>query len=127
MPTSYQLHNIYYNSPPTPQPLYTTLSPYSDQNRHRQLNIRRIVKWIIHFFTTFGAPFTLAFTLPFTDFYYTCCEFFVRVGSYGYTLSFTIDSGVFQKKIAPSLPTEIMVLWSGEILTLLIEPECPSP
>ena len=79
--------------------------------------IRRIVKWIIHFLTALGAPFTLAFTLPFTDFYYTCCEPFVRVGSYGSTLSFTMDSGVFQKKIAPSLPTEMIVRWSGEKVT----------
>ena len=76
-----------------------------------------------HFLAAFGAPFTLAFTLPFTDF----SSVLVRVGSSGSTLSFTIDSGVFQKKIAPSLPTEMMVLWSGEILTLLMEPECPSP
>lgn len=77
-----------------------------------------------HFFTL---PFTLPFTLLLTDFSSAFLVYLVRVGSSGSTLSFTIDSGMLQKKIAPSLPTEMMVLWSGEILTLLMEPECPSP
>lgn len=77
-----------------------------------------------HFFTL---PFTLPLTLLLTDFSSAFFVYLVRVGSSGSTLSFMIDSGMFQKKIAPSLPTEMMVLWSGEILTLLMDPECPSP
>jgi len=45
-------------------------------------------------------PFTL-----FDDIYF----YFVKVGSYGCTLSETTEFGVFQKNIAPSEPTEIIV------------------
>jgi hypothetical protein len=60
-------------------------------------------------------PFTLLLILccyvllPFTlfdDIYF----YFVKVGSYGCTLSETTELGVFQKNIAPSEPTEIIVL-----------------
>jgi len=54
-------------------------------------------------------PFTLLFTLPFTDFS-SFCGSLVRVGNSGWTLSFTIDSGISQKKIAPSLPTVMIFL-----------------
>ena len=51
----------------------------------------------------------------------------VKVGNSGSTLSDKISWGVFQKNMAPSLPTEIIVCWSGEILILFIDPEWPSP
>ena len=58
-------------------------------------------------------PFTLLFTLGALLYSFT-----------GYCV-FIIYDGTFQKNIAPSDPTEIIVLWSGDILTLMIEPECP--
>lgn len=77
-----------------------------------------------HFLTV---PLTLPLTLFLTDFYSTFLGYLVRVGSSGSTLSLTIDSGISQKKMAPSLPTVMILRWSGEILALLIDPECPSP
>lgn len=42
-------------------------------------------------------------------------------------LAFTTYSGIFHINIAPSVPTDIIVLWSGEIAILVIPPECPFP
>ena len=54
-------------------------------------------------------------------------SFLVRVGSSGSCRSAITVSGMAQKKMAPSEPTVMMVLWSGEIFTLMMDPECPSP
>ena len=73
-------------------------------------------------------PFTLLFTLPFTlplTVLALSSSFFVRVGSSGSKRSFMISSGIDQKKIAPSDPTETIVFWSGDIFVLMIDPECP--
>ena len=72
----------------------------------------------------FTLPFTLPFRLPFTDFSSTFSAL-VRVGSSGWTLSLITLCGISQKKTAPSEPTVMILVWSGEILSLLMEPECP--
>ena len=70
--------------------------------------------------------FTLPLTLPLTlwVFYY---YFLVKVGNSGSTTSFKTAYGKLQKKIAPSLPTETIVFWSGDSFSLVIDPECPYP
>ena len=57
----------------------------------------------------FTLPWTLPFTLPLTELALSS-YFLVRVGSYGSTTSLITYSGVFQKKIAPYEPTEMIVL-----------------
>jgi hypothetical protein len=59
---------------------------------------------IDHFFEPFALPFKLPFALKAFSF-----SVLVRVGNSGSTTSLRTSSGVLQKNMAPSLPTEIIV------------------
>jgi hypothetical protein len=62
-----------------------------------------------HFLLPLTLLFTLGALLAALELPLTLCYSLVKVGSYGCTLSLTMDSGIPQKKMAPSEPTVTIV------------------